>query len=230
MALVGVILKPCRECLASVDCSSLSNSTNAMSLRPGTNLTSLKPGNLHRKLNMTNDNYWYWTAHWVNSIVSIPSFVSGGRLVRKRILLGASLPVGWPADAIRATRIHMRTHIHNMPPLKQCLVVLNYQNQTAELNEMIHSSSLLACSLKCAHRHVSIVTHLSNLTLFRILLCSGLICTIFLGHSVWLSLGIGYVLEGECMCASCVRGCAMQRAKLQSPQGKAGMMVQYIPK
>ena len=46
MVCVGVILKPWRECFASVDWMSVSNSTNAMSLRPGTRRTSLKPGNL----------------------------------------------------------------------------------------------------------------------------------------------------------------------------------------
>ena len=43
---MGVILNPWREFLASLDCSSVSNSTKAMSLLPGTSRTSLKPGNL----------------------------------------------------------------------------------------------------------------------------------------------------------------------------------------
>ena len=39
MAVVGVILKPCRASLAAADCISFSNSTNAMSWRPGTRRT-----------------------------------------------------------------------------------------------------------------------------------------------------------------------------------------------
>ena len=53
IALEGVILKPCRECLASDDCTSLSNSTKAISLRPGTSLTSLNPGNLQELKRVT---------------------------------------------------------------------------------------------------------------------------------------------------------------------------------
>ena len=49
MAQVGVILNPCSEFLASLDCISVSNSTKAMSLLPGTSRTSLKPGNLKEK-------------------------------------------------------------------------------------------------------------------------------------------------------------------------------------
>ena len=46
IALVGVILKPCKASLAAADWVSFSNSTKAMSARPGTKRTSLKPGNL----------------------------------------------------------------------------------------------------------------------------------------------------------------------------------------
>jgi len=49
MAWVMVILKPCSEDLASLDCISVSYSTKAMSLRPGTSLTSLNPENLERR-------------------------------------------------------------------------------------------------------------------------------------------------------------------------------------
>ena len=73
MAVVGVILNPWRASLAAADCISFSNSTNAMSERPGTSLTSLNPGN------------------WLNSMLSIISLVSAGRLVRKRIWLGGAL-------------------------------------------------------------------------------------------------------------------------------------------
>ena len=50
MAWVMVILKPCNEDLASLDCISVSYSTKAMSLRPGTSLTSLNPENLERRV------------------------------------------------------------------------------------------------------------------------------------------------------------------------------------
>ena len=50
MAWVMVILKPCSEDLASLDCISVSYSTKAMSLRPGTSLTSLNPENLERRV------------------------------------------------------------------------------------------------------------------------------------------------------------------------------------
>lgn len=70
IACVGVILKPCSASLAALLCSSVANSTNAMSCRLGTRRTSLKPGN------------------WLNSMDSIISFVSSGKLVRNRIWLG----------------------------------------------------------------------------------------------------------------------------------------------
>lgn len=46
IALLCVILKPCKASLAAPACTSLSNSTKAMSWRPGTRRTSLNPGNL----------------------------------------------------------------------------------------------------------------------------------------------------------------------------------------
>ncbi len=46
IACVGTILNPCNELIASVECDSLSYSTNAISVRPGTRRTSCSPGNL----------------------------------------------------------------------------------------------------------------------------------------------------------------------------------------
>lgn len=107
MALLGVILKPCSECLASEDRTSLSNSTKAISLRPGTSLTSLNPGNLQSgsaEVGRFTPKRMVAT-HWLKSIVSIISLVSVGRFVRNRILFGASLPVGWPLEATNSARI-----------------------------------------------------------------------------------------------------------------------------
>merc|ERR1719187_1671444 len=67
IAVVGVILNPCKASLAAADCISFSNSTKAISWRPGTRRTSLKPGN------------------WLNNMLNIISLVSVGRFVRKRI-------------------------------------------------------------------------------------------------------------------------------------------------
>lgn len=90
-----VILKPCRASRAAPACTSLSNSTKAMSWRPGTRRTSLKPGNLNATLRLdsvstnkkTPMNFRAVT-DWLNSMDSMSSFVSSGRLVRKRMWLG----------------------------------------------------------------------------------------------------------------------------------------------
>lgn len=82
IACVGDILKPCRASFAAPDWYSFSNSTNAMSKRPGTRRTSLKPGNC------------------TNNTCNIVSLVSGGRLVKNRMLFGgcsASAECGMPA-------------------------------------------------------------------------------------------------------------------------------------
>lgn len=91
MACVGTILNPCNELMASVECDSLSYSTKAMSVRPGTSLTSCNPGNLVILIQYedgTNDDVTYCS----NNILNIMSLVSGGRLVRNKILLGILEP------------------------------------------------------------------------------------------------------------------------------------------
>lgn len=95
IAFVCVILKPCSASRAAPACTSFSNSTNAMSWRPGTRRTSLNPGNLnhtHQQLGSafnrqackTRSREWVAT-DWLKSMDSMSSFVSSGRLVRKRM-------------------------------------------------------------------------------------------------------------------------------------------------
>lgn len=61
MALLWVILKPCRASRAAPACTSVSNSTKAMSWRPGTRRTSLNPGNLERGTGSeTAPETWEW--------------------------------------------------------------------------------------------------------------------------------------------------------------------------
>lgn len=101
MALVCVILKPCSESRAAPAWTSFSNSTKAMSWRPGTKRTSLNPGNLCEKPRGethyefigedTHIHKHQWrrdATDWLKSMESMSSFVSSGKLVRKRMWLG----------------------------------------------------------------------------------------------------------------------------------------------
>lgn len=102
IALLCVILKPCSASLAAPACTSLSNSTKAMSWRPGTRRTSLNPGNLWEESNiiiskrlcilkvtvLDGEVDLQTNTHWLNSMDSMSSLVSSGRLVRNRMWLG----------------------------------------------------------------------------------------------------------------------------------------------
>lgn len=97
MAFVCVILKPCNASRAAPAWTSFSNSTKAMSWRPGTRRTSLNPGNLNTQQHnqpLTNTEIRITkyrkgaVTDWLKSMDSISSFVSSGRLVRKRMWFG----------------------------------------------------------------------------------------------------------------------------------------------
>lgn len=170
-------MKPCKEWRASDDCTSFSNSTKAMSLRPGTSLTSLNPGNLlgeGRREWMPFHVEGGFSTHWLKSIVSIISFVSVGKFVRNKILLGASFPVGWPPDP----KINLS--------FKKASFLLLEHTMRMRSPAMCSRTTFLSRCFICLF--------------LWLLLQPGLEGAIFLGNRIRLALGIGNALEEECVC------------------------------
>lgn len=117
MAFDCVILKPCSASRAAPAWTSLSNSTKAMSWRPGTKRTSLNPGNLntqqwlafHKNTNKNMNKCRKWVTDWLNSMESMSSLVSSGKLVRNRMWLGGFSATWEDKGKKRSKKKHRKT-------------------------------------------------------------------------------------------------------------------------